>query len=133
MLLQRLKEYADNRMELPPQLYSETSVRYIIELTADGRCVGITDTADPTDAKTRRGHRYLMPQVTRAVGISPLLLADKADYTLGIGGEQSKPERVAACHQAYLEMLNLCVLATQASELQAVQTFLSNSDRASIT
>src|SRR5438477_367664 len=66
MLLQRLKEYADHRMELPPQLYSETAVRYIIELTVDGRFLGMTDTADPSNAKTKRGQRYLMPQVTRA-------------------------------------------------------------------
>jgi CRISPR-associated protein Csd1 len=124
MLLQRLKEYAD-RMELPPQLYSETAVRYIIELTADGRFLGMTDTADPANPKTKRGQRYLMPQVTRAVDISPLLLADKADYTLGIGGDKSKPERVAACHRAYLDMLNRCVAATQAAEIQAVQAFFS--------
>ena len=126
MLLQRLKEYADKRMKLPPQLYSETAVRYIIELTADGRLLGITDTADPSNKQTKRGQHYLMPQVTRAVGIKPLLLADKADYTLGIGGEAAKPERVAACHQAYLEMLGRCAAMTQAPEVQAVQRFLSN-------
>jgi CRISPR-associated protein Csd1 len=131
MLLQRLKEYADHRMELPPQLYSETAVRYIIELTIGGRFLGMTDTADPANPKTKRGQRYLMPQVTRAVGISPLLLADKADYTLGIGGEQSKPERVAACHRAYLDMLNRCAAATQAAEILAVQAFL-NGDRAEL-
>ena len=62
MLLQRLKEYADKCMELPPQLYSETAVRYIIELVADGRFVGLIDTLDPGNSKTKRGQTFWMPR-----------------------------------------------------------------------
>src|SRR6476659_632459 len=104
MLLQRLKEYADTRMNLPPQLYSETAVRYIIELDAIGKPLGIIDTADPANPKTKRGQRYAMPQVSRSVGIAPLLLADNAEYTLALGRETSKPDRVAACHAAYRDI-----------------------------
>lgn len=128
MLLQRLKAYADERMSLPPPLYSETSVRYIIELGADGRLLSpqLTDTADPANPRTKRGQRLLMPQVTRAVGIKPLLFADKADYTLGIGGESAKPDRVRACSEAYRELLERCVAQTDEPAARAVASFLAN-------
>lgn len=128
MLLRRLKEYADERMDMPPTLYSETPVRYIIELDAAGRLLTPqpTDTADPSSPSTKRGQRYLMPQVTRAAGIKPLLLADKSDYTLGIGGESAKPDRVRACHQAYQELLTRCAAKTDDPAVHAVVAFLAD-------
>lgn len=134
MLLRRLKEYADERMDMPPTLYSETPVRYIIELDAAGRLLTPqpTDTADPSSPSTKRGQRYLMPQVTRAAGIKPLLLADKSDYTLGIGGESAKPDRVRACHQAYQELLTRCAAKTDDPSVHAVVAFLANEPTAKL-
>jgi CRISPR-associated protein Csd1 len=126
MLLQRLKEYADTRMELPPQLYSDTAVRYIIELDTTGKPLGIIDTADPANPKTKRGQRYAMPQVSRSVGIAPLLLADNAEYTLALGRETSKPDRVAACHAAYRDILDRCAAATNEPDLRAIQQFYAD-------
>jgi CRISPR-associated protein Csd1 len=128
MLLQRLVEYADKRMQMPPVLYTETPVRYIIELDAEGQLLNprLTDTADPSSPKTKRGQRRLVPQIQRTVGIKPLLLADKADYTLGIGSEDAKPERVAACHAAYLALLVRCAQETDATEVEAVVRFLQH-------
>lgn len=125
MLLQRLREYTE-RMDLPPQLYSEMPVRYIIELDGAGRPMGIVDTADPASPKTKRGVRRLVPQVTRSVAITPLLLADKADYTLGIGGEAAKPERVRACHEAYRALLDRCAEITAEPAVRAVAAFLAD-------
>lgn len=126
MLLRRLKEYADQRMQLPPTLYSETPVRYIFELDDTGRLLNPTptDTADPSSPQTKRGLRRPMPQVQRSSGIRPLLLADKADYTLGIGGEKAKPDRTAACHAAYLELLERCAAVTNQAAVIAVRDFL---------
>lgn len=128
MLLQRLKDYADRQMSLPPPLYSETPVRYIIDLEQqhDSLTATVTDTADPSAARTKRGQRRLMPQVSRSVAIVPLLFADKADYTLGIGGEQAKPERVANCHAAYIELVRRCAEATNDPHVQAVLAFLDH-------
>lgn len=127
MLLQRLVEYAD-RIDLPPPLYSETSVRYIFELDEEGRLLNPrpTDTADPTNKSAKRGERRLVPQVTRSVGIKPLLLADNSEYTLGLARPDSKPERVAACHQAYVDLLNSCAEATQEPAVEAVKRFVLN-------
>lgn len=128
MLLQRLKEYADQRMDLPPALYSETVVRYIIELDHTGALLSSrpTDTADPSSPRTKRGERYLMPQVQRTSGVKPLLITDKPDYTLGLVREGGKPERVAASHAAYRDMLTRCAEATAAPELRAILNFLDS-------
>jgi len=128
MLLQRLKEYADQRMDLPPPLYSETVVRYIIELDHRGMLLSSrpTDTSDPSSARTKRGERYLMPQVQRTSGVKPLLITDKPEYTLGLVHEGGKPERIAACHQAYRDLLARCDEATQVPEVRAIQTFLDS-------
>ena len=125
MLLQRLREYSE-RLALPPTLYNEAPVRYIIELDADGRLLNRqpTDTADPSSPRTRRGQRRLVPQIQRASGIKSFLLADKADYSLGHVGENGKPERVAACHAAFLDLLEICAVQTGEAAVGAVQHFL---------
>src|SRR5579859_1046002 len=85
MLLQELNEYA-HRLELPPHLYIETPVRYVIELDRDGkpRSRQPTDTADSTNPATRRGQRRPVPQIQRSSGIRPILLADQSEYTFGL-------------------------------------------------
>ena len=130
MLLQRLSEYAD-RLDLPPMLYSEAPVRYIIELDRSGRLLNPqpTDTADPSNPRTRRGQRRHVPQVQRSSGIKPLLLADNAEYTLGLAREGSRPDRVALCHQAYLELLERCARATGDPLVGAVLAFLRDDPR----
>jgi len=128
MLLKRLKEYADQRMDMPPVLYTETPVRYIIELNTEGRLLTPrpTDTADPANPKTKRGQRRRVPQIQRTVSVKPLLLADKADYTLGLANENTRPERVETCHAAYLELLARCAQQSGAAEVAAVLHFLHN-------
>lgn len=127
MLLQKLRDYSD-RLNLPPTLYSEAPVRYIVELDATGRLLnpGPTDTSDPASPRTRRGVRRFIPQVQRNSAIKPLLLVGNAEYTLGLARERSKPERVAACHRAYLDLLRRCAVECEEPAVQAVQNFLDS-------
>lgn len=128
MLLRRLKQYADERMAMPPKLYSETVVRYIIELDETGRLLSpqFTDTADPSSSRTKRGQRYLMPQVTRTSGVKPFLLTDKPEYVLGLADDSAKPERIQACHQSFKDLLARCAVETNEPAVRAVLTFLAN-------
>ncbi len=52
MLLQKLRDYSD-RLDLPPTLYSELAVRYIIDLDSYGRFLGLIDTSDISTRRTR--------------------------------------------------------------------------------
>jgi CRISPR-associated protein Csd1 len=125
MLLQRLNDYTE-RLALPPRLYTETPVRYIIVLDGAGRLRSRqpTDTADPGNPRSRRGMRRAMPQVLRTGAVKPLLLGDNAEYTLGLPCEDSKAARVASCHTAYLDLLDRCAVATQEPAVEAVRAFL---------
>jgi CRISPR-associated protein Csd1 len=127
MLLKALSQYAD-RIEMPPRLYAETSVRYIIELDAAGRPYSPrpVDTADPSSARTRRGQRYLMPEVVRSSGIKPLLLADTGTYVLGVAREGDKPDRVRAYHAAFKALLARCAEVTGSPDVEAVLAFLDS-------
>ncbi len=130
MLLERLVEYANrstNQINLPP-LYSEAAVRYIIELDSDGKLLSPepTDTANPSSPREKRGVRRPVPQVQRTVAIKPLLLADKADYTLGVAGSSADPTRAARAHQAYVELLDRCYEATLEPRVEAIRQFLGS-------
>ncbi len=126
MLLKRLKEYADERLSLPPTLYNEAPVRYVIELDSDGCLLNPkpTDTAEPGNRLTRRGQRRPVPQIQRANTIKPLLLSDNSEYVLGLARETSRPERVARCHKAFLDIVDRCAVDTEEPSVIAVQRFL---------
>lgn len=124
MLLQRLREYSE-RLDLPPALYAETPVRYVVDLRADGALEAFSDTADPSSRDTKRGVRRLAPQVKRSSGIRPLLLADNAEYTFGLARDSSKEDRARQVHEAYVEILDQCIAASDPPEVQAVRTFLT--------
>lgn len=125
MLLQRLSEYA-GRLNLPPNLYSEVPVRYIIDLDSQGRLLSPrpVDTADPGNPRTKFGKRFLMPQVKRTSGVKPLLLVGNAEYTLGLARDAAKEERTSRCHRSYIALIDLCAHATGEPAVRAVQTFL---------
>lgn len=127
MLLQRLREYSE-RLDLPPRLYSELPVRYIIELDGEGLLLSpeLIDTADPSSKATKRGVRRRTPSVVATSGIKPFLLAHKAEYVLGHVGEGGVSARVARCHDAFLDLATRCADATGESAVAAVVAFLRN-------
>jgi len=122
MLLQKLNEYAD-RLDLPPRLYTNAPVRYIIELDGEGNFLALTDTAG-TDKTTRRGERRDVPEVVRTSGVRAFLLADKADYVLGFCGDGADPQKVADRHAAFNEFVGRCATATEDPRVIAVARFL---------
>lgn len=128
MLLQKLKEYADTRMSLPPSLYDTKPVRYIVELDGTGklRSPHPIDTADPASKQTRRGTNLPIPQVGRTSGVKPFLLVDHAEYVLGIPREKSTPEKAAAYYAAYCALVERCAAETGEVAVQAVLAFLQS-------
>jgi len=136
MLLQRLSEYAD-RIGLPPTLYNETPIASIIDLDGGSGRATLISTLNPANPREKRGIRRLAPQIARAVGIQPLLLADNAEYTFGLP-RPVKPEdtnaekeakrlaRVADCHDQYMDILTRCATATREPAVEAVRAFLAS-------
>ena len=126
MLLSKLKEYADERMEerLPP-LYARTPIAWLVELRADGQPLVSrpTDMTDSSTARRKRGQDMVAPVIQRASGIKPLLLADNGEYTFGRARDPNKQERAIRAHAAYRELLDQAAGETKEKSVLAVQRF----------
>lgn len=128
MLLSKLKEYADERMgegeQLPP-LYAMTPVAWIVVLDPHGRPVDPrpVQRIDPSTPRGKRGRDMAAPEVVRASGIKPLLLADNGEYTFGRARDPRKQKRVDRAHAAYRDLVDRCAAATREPAVLAVQRF----------
>jgi CRISPR-associated protein Csd1 len=128
MILTKLNEFAEDkeRMTLPPAMYAELKIRYLVDLNMDGTLKGEFIPLGGDTKANKRGNSYTVPFVGRTVGIKPKLLADSAEYVLGIARPDSKPDRVAECHRQFKELIYQCWEVTQDPKLQAIQIFLNN-------
>lgn len=124
--MQRLLEYADRRMQLPPVMYGNAPVRWTIVLDPDGGLSGFVSRGG--DKENRRGENMLVPSVVRAAGIKPKLLADNGEYVLGIGRVDSVPKKVADRHGQFVDLTRRCAEATEAKEVRAIVAFLERWD-----
>ncbi len=136
MLLQRLKEYAETSMDLPPSMYLETPIRWLVDLDKKGNLKGFTQT-EGTAKRNDRGKEYLAPFISRSVGISAKLLADNGEYVFGIakeikGGERSKKDKrtrdTVIRHNEFIKTVKECAEKTGESAVSAVLTFLEKMD-----
>lgn len=129
MFLEKLSEYAD-QIALPPPMYQATSVRYIIQLDAQGNYLNIEERVDE---KNKPIILPAAPSCKRSSGVKPKLLVDNGEYTLGIAREKSDPRRVREQHSAYVTQVCECAVATRESSVIAVAHFLNTLDLAPIT
>lgn len=125
MILGKLKEYADNQMKLPPEMYGETRVRWLIDLNPDGTLESFTPLGGDTKAN-KRGEIFVLPHILRSSGIKPKLLADNGEYVLGIARPDSKHERVIESHRQFITLIKKCAEITQEPTVQAVAKFLES-------
>ncbi len=132
MLLQHLCTYADRQLPLPPPSYQEQPIRYVIDLTGDGRFLGMIDTSDPSAPKLRRGQRRLAPALVRTSGVRAKLLADKASYALGFVPPGESPKREGQEHEAFVALVAACAAATSDLAVSAVARFLEALGAASV-
>lgn len=125
MILTKLKEYAENRMDLPPTMYGENKIAWYIDLTIEGKFEGFVCLKSK---EAKRGIAMLTPHIGRSSGVKPKLLADTAEYVLGVGRENSKPERVKECHEQFKALIQQCADKIEKVELKAITKFLNTSE-----
>ena len=113
-------------MTLPPVMYGEQKIRWLIDLDSDGQLLGKFVPWGGDTKDTKRGKPTIVPHIGRTVGVKPKLLADSAEYVLGIGRSESKPERVADCHQQFTALIAKCAEVSQETKLNAILQFLKN-------
>jgi CRISPR-associated protein Csd1 len=127
MILTKLYELSQrNSEENPvPSMYNRVRIRWLVEIDAQGNFKGFSGPLDDVDKK-RKGHEYTMPDIIRAAGIKPKLLADNGEYVLGIVREGGDAKKVADRHQQFKDLVLKCAEATQDLAVQAVNNFLKN-------
>lgn len=120
MLLEALKEYSD-KILVPPLMYIETPVKWVIDLDSEGNFVKLSITS--SGLKKDRGKSFNVPHALATSGLVPKLMAHSPDYVLGLG--RSKPERTAKRHKSFLELLEKCRDDTGSKKVAAVLNFLN--------
>jgi CRISPR-associated protein Csd1 len=105
MLLQRLVEYQPHEESgTPSRPYSRMRVARW-ELSITGNKYSLRDLSDPTDKARKNGIERLVPNVSRTSGIAPCLGADDVQYVLGLADDKAKPDRVAAAHTSFVDLV----------------------------
>jgi CRISPR-associated protein Csd1 len=123
VILRRLKEYADTRMQLPPVMYAEVPVRWFGDLDQDGNLQGFTPRGGDTNTN-RRGEILILPQIVRTRKIKPKLLADNGEYVLGAARPGSDTAKVVERHSQFVELARRCAEETGEPSIKAVVRFL---------
>lgn len=128
MLLQRLREYSQ-RFEATPSMYVSTPIRWLIDLHGGGTQSGRPILLEGEGKRGNRGKEFLAPHVGRSSGINPKLLADRADYVLGIserGANTKALARTAKAHGTFIDLVRECAASTREPSVNAVLSFLEH-------
>lgn len=132
MILQALHAYYERKMRdpdparrLPAAGLEEKEIPFILELSTDGRLIGISDTRTQ-EGKKKVARRFQVPQgVKKTSGVAANLLWDTAEYVLGLD-TKGKPERVAEQTAAFRRRIDeLTERAPDDAGLRAVLAFLN--------
>jgi CRISPR-associated protein Csd1 len=123
MLLQRLVGYSQ-RISLPPCLYAETPVDWLIDLDTNGVPRGMIDLRQGS-GKQKRGNLHAVPTLgnLRTSAIMPLLFCDNGGYVLGRAAKDKKNARVQQQHNAFKQLVAHCHQQLQLPETRAVHEF----------
>ena len=93
--------------------------------------------SDSDKGPARRGKEYLAPHVDRTCAVRAKLLADRADYALGLEHEASitpkATRRTAEAHAAFVAQVSRCARSTGEPVVRAVRRFLVELDPTSLS
>jgi CRISPR-associated protein Csd1 len=137
MLLHRLVEYANAATSAVPPNHRERVYTWRLELRGDGSLAAreLTRLSDPDPKKKGRGVVHATPSTVRTVGVSANLAADDVQYVLGWADGDSKPARVAQCHEASVDLTRRWAASTDGSAdpvAQAVHAFYTGGHLAAV-
>ncbi len=123
MILAKLKEFADTRLQLPPEMYAPVRVRWLVELDMVGHLTSFT-ALEGTDRSGKNGELLSVPTLSRSSGIRPKLLVDNGEYGLGLPRDASRSHRTKEAHGAFTDLVCTCARVTGEPSVIAVQKFL---------
>lgn len=120
MYMRRLVEFAEQHAnDLPPVGYARRSYQWFVVITHDDRFEFI---------QAERGEQRVIPNRSRASGVSPILLTDKAEYVFELPKNPANAKRAAECHLAYMKLLKECCETTRNELVQKIVQILERQD-----
>lgn len=122
MILAQLYEHSQRiQDELPIEGYGQVRLNWLVELNPDGNLKenGFTKLNKDDPKRT-------LPDIVRASGIKPKLLADNGEYVFGAGRDTSPLDKVAERHRQFKALVQKCADVTQEPSVQAVAKFLES-------
>ncbi|WP_439637978.1 type I-C CRISPR-associated protein Cas8c/Csd1 [Spirulina sp.] len=127
MLLTALANYAQH-IDSTPLMYSSSPVRWLIDIDLEGNppsnlSLSVKEWLGE-GKQGKRGKREIVPHVGRTVAVKPKLLADTAEYVLGLPRDPKKADRAADCHAQFKALTRLCAETTQDPAVGAIAQFL---------
>ncbi|MEW6660768.1 MAG: type I-C CRISPR-associated protein Cas8c/Csd1 [Thermodesulfobacteriota bacterium] len=130
MLLEKLCEYSQRLEDLAPFGYDKTTIRWLINLDAEGNFLGIVSTS--SGRKNDRGKVFFAPSVLRSSKVIASLLVGNGEYVLGIARPDVEEKKVQDRHLAFVDQVQDCASTTQNPQVQAVLGFLKSLDLQSL-
>jgi len=124
-LRQRLEDDPD--ANLPPAYHKRQKIRWIMEITRDGKFAGIVESG-----RTKKEQKEFDTPVAKRSGTKPqpFLLADKRVLVIGPTSD-SGSDSASTAHRVYIDLAVECANAVDAASLQAFIMFLaSDSEKA---
>jgi CRISPR-associated protein Csd1 len=124
MILRKIYESAPTILgeESIPALYVKKPVRWIIRLNLQGEPEGADWIEEQAGDKDKRGIERVVPSLVRTSGIRAILLADKAEYVLGLPATEN---RVHEMHESFKQLVHRCAEKTRDPLVLAVDHFLA--------
>jgi CRISPR-associated protein Csd1 len=138
MLLQRLNEVgyhmeqeAIAQREEVPSGYTQQAIAWIIQLDTQGNLEGVIPTSAERPGKDK-GIKLTVPYLRRSgKNIKPQLLADKAEFVLGLPEKDEKRAQIRHCD--FVALIQACAERTGEESVRAVVTFLNRNDLRNIS
>jgi CRISPR-associated protein (Cas_Csd1) len=133
MLLQRLNEVGYHmeqesiaQREEVPSGYTQQAIAWIIQLDTQGNLEGVIPTSAERPGKDK-GIKLTVPYLRRSgKNIKPQLLADKAEFVLGLPEKDEKRAQIRHCD--FVALIQACAERTGEESVRAVVTFLNRND-----
>ena len=128
MILDRLAELRARLTDddVPPEGYKAQPVRWVLDLSADGRITGLTQTS----GGTKKGKPMQTPYARRSGRTPPpFLLTDKPIYVLGLDDDGEPSDKATARHEEYLALLDEAARETGDRRLATFADALRDDDQ----
>lgn len=137
MLLQRLKDYAENHAGVAA-FHRERVFAWQINLDSRGRLRShdLQQLVNPDNTRRPVGMTHVVPAMVRTVGVAANLAADDVQYVLGWSDQTTRPDRVAECHAAFVDLIERWAASPEATGdpvAAAVATFYRSGDISAIS